>query len=59
VGVTFSRAAAAALDGGEPAVVAERLLAEVRRDAPPVAAGRDGRGGRAARKERARAEAAS
>jgi 1-acyl-sn-glycerol-3-phosphate acyltransferase len=60
VGVAFSRAPAGALDGaGDPATVAERLLAEVRRDAPPVAAGRDGEGGRAARKARAKAEAAS
>jgi 1-acyl-sn-glycerol-3-phosphate acyltransferase len=58
VEVALSRLPEGALDGaGEPGEVAERLLAEVRRQAPPVAAGRDGRGGRAARKERARAEA--
>ena len=59
VGVVLSRAPGSAIDGGDPAAVAERLLAEVRRDAPPIAAGRDGRGGRAARKARRRAEAVS
>jgi 1-acyl-sn-glycerol-3-phosphate acyltransferase len=34
----------------EPTALAERLLAELREHVPPVAAGRDGRGGRAARR---------
>jgi len=38
----------------DPAELAARLLAELRERVPPTAAGRDGKGGRAARKEGAR-----